>query len=83
MIRELSTGKGYADIVFLPRKNRSVPALVIELKWDQTADTAIQQIRQKQYTEGLKNYSGNILLVGINYDKKEKQHTCLIEEIQK
>ena len=83
MIRELPTGKGYADIVFLPRKNRNVPALVIELKWNQTADTAIQQIKQKQYTESLKNYSGNILLVGINYDKKEKQHTCLIEEVQK
>ena len=83
MIRELPTGKGYADIVFLPRKNRNVPALVIELKWDQTTDTSIQQIRQKQYTGSLTEYSGNILLVGINYDKKEKQHTCLIEEVQK
>ena len=83
MIRELPTGKGYADIVFLPRKNRDVPALVIELKWNQTADTAIQQIKQKQYTSSLTEYSGNILLVGINYDKKEKQHTCLIEEVQK
>ena len=83
MIRELPTGKGYADIVFLPRKNRNVPALVIELKWDQNTDTAIQQIKQKQYTNCLSEYSGNILLVGINYDKKEKQHTCLIEEVQK
>ena len=83
MIRELPTGKGYADIIFLPRKNRNVPALVIELKWDQTTDTSIQQIRQKQYTGSLTEYSGNILLVGINYDKKEKQHTCLIEEVQK
>ena len=83
MIRELPTGKGYADIVFLPRKNRNVPAIVVELKWDQTADTAIQQIRQKQYTSSLAEYSGNILLVGINYDKKEKQHTCLMEEVQK
>ena len=83
MIRELPTGKGYADIVFLPRKNRNVPALVIELKWNQNANTAIQQIKQKQYTESLTDYSGNILLVGINYDKKEKCHTCLIEEVQK
>ena len=83
MIRELPTGKGYADMVFLPRKNRNVPALVIELKWNQDADTAIQQIKQKQYTDSLAEYSGNILLVGINYDKKEKQHTCLIEEVQK
>ena len=83
MIRELPTGKGYADIVFLPRKNRNVPALVIELKWNQNANTAIQQIKQKQYTESLTDYSGNILLVGINYDKKEKRHTCLIEEVQK
>ena len=83
MIRELPTGKGYADIVFLPRKNQNVPALVIELKWNQTVDTAIQQIKQKQYTDSLAEYSGNILLVGINYDKKEKQHTCLIEEVQK
>ena len=50
MIRELPSGKGYADIVFLPRKNRNIPALVIELKWNQNADTAIQQIRKKQYT---------------------------------
>lgn len=83
MFRELPTGKGYADIVFLPRKNRDVPALVVELKWNQDVRSAIQQIRQKQYTDSLMDYSGNILLIGISYDKKEKRHSCLIEEVQK
>ena len=79
--RELPTGKGFADMVYLPRKKFSEkPALVIELKWDKTAESAIAQIKQKQYCQSLAEYQGNILLVGINYDKETREHSCVIEE---
>lgn len=83
MIRELPTGKGFADIVFLPRKNAgNRPAMIVELKWNQAADTAIEQIKRKQYVKALEAYQGNILLVGISYDKTTKEHTCVIETIE-
>ena len=77
--REYATGKDYADLVMIPRRNVSKPALVIELKFNQSTDTAIQQIKQKNYPAKIADYTGNILLVGINYDKETKQHTCQIE----
>lgn len=70
-------------MVFLPRKNIDLPALVVELKKDKSADTAIEQIKRRQYTEKIKDYSGEILLVGINYDSKEKTHSCVIEKFVK
>lgn len=79
-IREFPTGKGFADIVFLPRVNCDKPALVIELKWNKDAQTALNQIKEKKYPESLNEYNGNLLLVGINYDKKTKQHQCKIEK---
>lgn len=81
--RELPAGKGYADLVFKPRKNNSNPALIVELKYDKSADGALEQIKKKQYADCLKDYSGEILLVGINYDKDDKHHTCKIEKINK
>ena len=81
-MRELPSGKGFADIVLIPRKNVDSPAIVIELKYNQDADTAIDQIRRKEYPESVRAYTNNILLVGINYDKKEKRHTCRIEAIR-
>lgn len=83
LIRELPTGKGFADIVFLPRKHSDKPALVVELKWDKTARTAITQIKEKRYVQTLEQYTGKILLVGVNYDKETKKHQCLIEEHRK
>lgn len=80
-IMELPTGKGFADVVYLPKRNADVSALVVELKWSQSAHGAIKQIKEKQYTSWLKNYTGNILLVGINYNKK-KGRECVIEEIE-
>ena len=77
--REYATGKGYADLVMIPRRNVSKPALVIELKFNNSADTAIDQIKRKQYPSKIAEYTGDILLVGINYDKETKQHTCRIE----
>jgi hypothetical protein len=83
LIREYPVGKGFADVVFLPRKNTSKPAIVVELKWDQTAEGAIKQIKEKEYGAALASYTGEVLLVGINYDKETKKHTCLIEKMNK
>ena len=83
LIRELPTGKGFADIVFVPRRHADRPALIVELKWDKSAGGAIQQIKEKQYPNALKDYEGNLLLVGVNYDKNSKKHECIIEKYQK
>lgn len=79
--RELPAGKGFADIVFEPNRNCNMPAMIVELKWGHSADEAIAQIKNKNYTDFLKNYHGEILLVGVNYDK-EKHHTCRIERVK-
>ena len=81
--RELASGKGFADLVLLPRKNVSSPALVLELKYDKNADTAIEQIKRKKYPTKVAQHTGELLLVGINYDKKTKTHSCLIERWEK
>lgn len=81
-IREFPAGKGFADLVFLPKKERpELPALLIELKWNKSAETAIRQIKDRKYVESIKHFSGNLLCVGINYDKKTKKHTCDIEKM--
>jgi hypothetical protein len=80
VFREFPTGKGFADVVFLPRKNTDQPAMVVELKWDKSAEGAIKQIKEKEYSKVFENYSGEVLLVGINYDKESKVHTCIIEQ---
>ncbi|OPZ20377.1 MAG: putative AAA-ATPase [Firmicutes bacterium ADurb.BinA205] len=82
MHRELPTGKGFADIVFIPRKHIDLPAIVVELKHNKTSGAAIEQIKQKKYTDKIAQYSGEILLVGINYDD-DKGHTCEIERFVK
>ena len=84
--RELPTGKGFADIVLIPRKNIDAPAIVLELKYDKDADTAINQIHCKNYPSKILDYTGEILLVGINYAQngpKGKKHTCKIERLVK
>lgn len=78
-VRELPTGKGFADIVFIPKKHSDKPAMIVELKYDKTAEGAISQIKEKGYVDSLKEYQGGLLLVGINYDKKTKHHACVIE----
>lgn len=83
MIREFPTGKGFADMVFLPRKYSDKPAIVVELKWNRNVHAAMQQIKDKRYPESILNYTGDILLVGINYDKISKKHQCLIEKYKK
>ena len=83
IVREMPTGKGFADIVLLPRPTRNLPAVVLELKYDHSAETAITQIHDQRYPDVLRDYAGDVVLVGINYDKKSKQHDCKIEQEHK
>ena len=77
--REMPGGEGFADLVFVPLKGNSNPAMIVELKCDKDADTAIDQIKKRKYAESLKDYKGNVLLVGISYDRKSKEHECRFE----
>lgn len=82
---ELASGRGYSDILFLPRKSSSKPALLVELKWNKSADQAISQIMEKQYTEFMRkfDYDGELLLIGLNYNAKSGKHTCRIERYER
>lgn len=84
-VREFPTGRGFADFVFLPKPEykNDYPALVIELKWNKNAQAAIQQIKDKKYPDSILQYTGDLLLVGINYDKNTKEHQCKIEQYTK
>ena len=79
VVRKLPTGKGYADLVYLPKPGVNKPVLLIELKFDKSAQTAITQIKEKNYLQFFKNYKGEVILVGINYSKDTKTHQCIIE----
>ena len=79
-IMEMPSGKGFADMVYLPKREISKPALVVELKWDKSAKGAVTQIKEKEYVSWIEGYTGEILLVGVNYDKKKKVHECIIEK---
>lgn len=83
IIRKFPSRHGFADILFLPLPDSRKPALVVELKYDKSANAAIQQIKDRKYTQALEGYSGEILLVGINYDKNstDKPHSCVIEKV--
>ena len=78
--RELPAGKGFADIVFIPKREGRHPAMVVELKWNRSARAAIKQIKDKSYTGALSGYKGEIILVGINYMKKSGKYSCRIEK---
>ena len=77
--RELPTGKGFADLVLIPRKNVDSPAIVLELKFNKDVDAAIDQIKRRQYPAGLTDYADRLLLVGISYDRETKTHSCRID----
>lgn len=82
VIKEMTTGKGFADVVFIPFKaNR--PAMIIELKRNSCTESALDQIKNKRYFDSLQHYSGQLLFVGINYDEKEKIHSCRIEKFER
>lgn len=83
VVRELPSGKGFADVCLIPRRlHADKPAVVIELKWDKSAVGAITQIKERNYVDTLKDYKGNLLLAGINYDKDTKKHTCIVERVE-
>lgn len=87
LFEEFPGGTGYADVVYLPKQDIELPILMIELKWEMSADTALNQIRFRNYPATFQNYGSEILLVGINYDKNakpgERHHTCKIEMISR
>lgn len=82
-VREFPTGRGFADFVYIPKPEytKEYPALVVELKWNAKADTALRQIKEKQYPQSILQYTGEVLLAGISYDKKTKKHECRIETL--
>ncbi|WP_294430017.1 AAA family ATPase [uncultured Treponema sp.] len=82
IVKEMTAGKGFADIVYIPLKAGS-PALIVELKHNKSAQTALNQIKEKQYFDCLVNYSGEIIFVGISYDEDTKKHDCKIEKFVK
>ncbi|MCD8374607.1 MAG: AAA family ATPase [Oscillospiraceae bacterium] len=83
MVREMPTGKGFADICFVPRPNHlGKPAIVAELKWDKSIKAAISQIKEKNYPDSLRDYKGKLLLVGINYNREAKTHECAVEAVE-
>lgn len=81
-IQELPSGIGYADVVFIPKRRSLKPAMIIELKWNKDENAAIQQIKERNYPQALNGFTDDILLVGINYNEKSKEHTCSIEKFQ-
>ena len=80
-VEELPTGHGIADVVFIPKRDTSLPAMIVELKWNEAAESAIDQIKDRNYPAVLNGYGGELVLVGINYDQKTKEHSCKIERI--
>ena len=78
----MTAGKGFADVVYIPIKKEK-PAMIIELKHNKSAESAPDQIKEKKYIDSLSHYQGNLVFVGINYDEKDKTHTCRIERYVK
>ena len=78
---ELESGRGRADVVYLPKVGSHYPALVIELKWNKDAESALDQIRKRDYPDLLRDWGGTVLLVGVNYDPETREHSCEIEEL--
>ena len=81
-IEELPSGRGIADVAFIPQRRSMLPAMVIELKWNRTAEGALAQIHEKHYPAALKRYGGEVVLVGVNYDEKTKKHACRIQKLK-
>lgn len=82
-VEELPSGKGVADVGYLPKNDSNLPAMIVELKWNKTESAALQQIKEKNYPAILKDYYGDILLVGVNYDEITKEHSCVIERLSR
>ncbi len=85
--REDKAGRGYVDFIFYPEV-KSADAMILELKAGSTPKRAIQQIKDKNYVLRFRGklgeepkYTGNILAVGISYNKKTKKHACKVEAL--
>ena len=80
---ELPSGKGFSDLVFLPLKGKldNRPAIIFELKWNKSAQSAMEQITSKNYIDKAKEHAQSVLLVAVNYSADTKKHTCLIESV--
>lgn len=65
-VRELPTGRGFADFIYIPKPEYrdDYPALVVELKWNKNAQTALGQIKDKKYPESVLNYTGEYFAGG-------------------
>ena len=81
IVREMPTGRGFADLVFVPWRNVDLPAIVVELKWKQGVRTALDQIRDRRYPEAMREYVGEVVLCGVSYDRESKRHECVIERV--
>ncbi|MBR1614055.1 MAG: PD-(D/E)XK nuclease domain-containing protein, partial [Treponema sp.] len=82
ILREVTTGKGFADVVFIPFVP-NIPAMIVELKRNGSTESALEQIKERRYFSSLEHYSGNLLFVGVNYDEEKKTHECRIERFVK
>ena len=82
-VEELPSGIEIADVVYIPKRNKPDSALLVELKWNKSEGAALSQIKEKNYPAVLKDYGGDIVLVGINYDEESKKHSCKIEKVVK
>jgi hypothetical protein len=82
VVKEMTSGKGFADVVFIPFVP-DLPAMIVELKHNKSAESALDQIKDKKYFDSLKDYKGGLLFVGVNYDEKDKTHECRIERFEK
>lgn len=84
IIKEMPAGKGIADIVYIPlASNKDQTAIIVEVKHNKSAESALTQIKQKHYFDCLENWHGDLLFVGANYDEKAKKHDCKIEKFVK
>lgn len=82
VVRELPAGKGFADLVFVPRPSSPLPAVIVELKRDASPHDALAQIHERDYVHGLAGLACDAVLVGISYDSKTKVHSCKIEQTE-
>ena len=81
-VEELPSGKGYADLVYLPKHGSALPALLVELKWNKPVHAAIEQIKQRDYPVVLRAWHGDVVLVGVSYDEKTGRHEAKIERMR-
>jgi len=85
ILDEVDSGKGYADVIYIPKQTCNDSAFIVELKYMNSSESGMNQIIERNYSSRLVHYKDNLLLVAINYDKetKNKKHTCTIRKYDK